>query len=204
MRSAARDLAVVSAEMDSYIGQYRSELAQQLAERRRTLSDVTENLSKAQLRRDLVEFRTPVDAVVLEPSKTSVGAVLTPGEQLVSLVPLDTTLLIDAEVLPRDLGFVGVGDRVALKFETFPYVRHGTVTSISEDTTRRRDDAPNTPSTYRTRISIDEMGLRNLPADFRLLPGMPVQADIVVGQRTPLRYFFERVVPGLREGMREP
>jgi HlyD family secretion protein len=46
--------------------------------------------------------------------------------------------------------------------------------------------------------------LRNLPADFRLLPGMPVQADIIVGQRTPLRYFFERVVPSLSEGMREP
>jgi hypothetical protein len=120
MRSAARDLAVVSAEMDSYIGQWRSELAQQLAERRRTLADVTENLTKAQLRRDLVEFRAPVDAVVLELGKTSVGAVLAPGEQLVSLVPLDTALLIDAEVLPRDLGFVGVGDRVALKFETFP------------------------------------------------------------------------------------
>ena len=56
----------VSAEMDSYIGHYRSEQAMRLAERRRTLSDVTENLSKAQLRRDLVEFRTPVDAVVLE------------------------------------------------------------------------------------------------------------------------------------------
>lgn len=208
MRSAARDLAVVSAEMDGYIGQYRSELAQQLAERRRTLSDVMENLTKAQLRRDLVEFRAPVDAVVLELGKTSVGAVLAPGEQLVSLVPLDTTLLIDAEVLPRDLGFVGVGDRVALKFETFPYVRHGTargtVTSISEDTTRRPEGQPNAPSTYRTRISIDEMNLRNLPAEFRLLPGMPVQADIIVGRRTPLRYFFERAVPGLTEGMREP
>ncbi len=48
------------------------------------------------------------------------------------------------------------------------------------------------------------MKLRNLPAGFRLTPGMPVTADIKVGRRTVLSYLMSRVVPTLTEGMREP
>jgi HlyD family secretion protein len=46
--------------------------------------------------------------------------------------------------------------------------------------------------------------MRNLPNEFRLVPGMPVTADIIVGQRTMLGYLFQRIMPTLQEGMREP
>lgn len=210
VRTAGRDLAGIRAEQDAYLGQWRSQVAQDLADRGRQLNEVRENLTKARRRRDLVEFRAPSDAVVLELGKTSVGAVLQPGELLVSLVPLNTLLEVDAEVRPRDVGFVAVGDRVRIKFETYPYVRHGTaagtVRTLSEDTTRNRDTTAQQQQQayYRARVTIDAMALHNMPADFRLLPGMPVTADIVVGHRTTLGYLFERVVPPFLEGMREP
>lgn len=209
-RSAARDLAAVQAEHDAYGSQWRAQVVKDLAERRGSLNDVQENLTKAQLRRQLVELRAPADAVVLELGKTSVGAVLAPGELLVSLVPLNSALEVDAQVQPRDMGFVAIGDPVKIKFETYPYIRHGTadgtVRTISEDTTRNREAA--TPQGerpyYRARVTLDAANLRNLPADFRLMPGMPVQADIVVGDRTILQYLFQRVLRPFREGMREP
>lgn len=214
LRAAARDLAGVRAEQEAYQGQWRGQVAQDLADKRRSLNEVRENLSKARLRRDLVEMRAPADSVVLDLGKTSVGAVLSPGELLVSLVPLNTVLEVDAEVRPRDVGFVAVGDRVKVKFETYPYVRHGTadgtVRTLSEDTTRSPDAAQQQqPSqlqqrNYRARVTLDTVKLRNLPADFRLMPGMPVEADIVVGERTMLGYLFERAVPPFLEGMREP
>lgn len=208
IRSGSRDLAGLQAELDAYLGQWRTQVSQDLALKRRDLSDVRENVTKAQLRRDLIEMRAPMDAVVLEAGNTALGAVLAAGETLVTLVPLHARLEVDAQIVPRDVGFVGIGDRVAIKFETFPYIRHGTargvVTSLGEDTARARDSAPGTPPYYRSRIAIEELALRNLPADFRLVPGMPVQADIIVGRRTPLRYFFERAIPTLTEGLREP
>ncbi len=48
------------------------------------------------------------------------------------------------------------------------------------------------------------MKLHNLPAGFRMTPGMPVTADINVGRRTVLSYLLAKVVPALTEGMREP
>ena len=57
---------------------------------------------------------------------------------------------------------------------------------------------------YRARISLDHVGLHNTPPGFRVTPGMPVTADIKVGRRTVLGYFFGGVMPIAREGMREP
>ena len=57
---------------------------------------------------------------------------------------------------------------------------------------------------YRARITIDQLQLRNLPAQFHLSPGMPVTADIKIGQRTVLSYLLGRVLPVAAEAMREP
>ena len=48
------------------------------------------------------------------------------------------------------------------------------------------------------------MALRNVPASFRLMPGMPVTADVKVGKKTVLQYLLSRVLPVAHEGMREP
>jgi hemolysin D len=155
-------------------------------------------------------MRAPTDSVVLEIGKSSVGAVLAPGELLASLVPLNAELVVEGQVGAQDLGFVAIGDRVTIKFDSFPYIRHGfghgRVQTISEDAFRQDPDtrAPLQMPFFRSRISIDELAMRNLPNEFRLVPGMPVTADIIVGQRTMLGYLFQRIMPTLQEGMREP
>jgi HlyD family secretion protein len=57
---------------------------------------------------------------------------------------------------------------------------------------------------YRARIAIDQVGLHDVPENFRVTPGMPATADIKVGKRTVLGYLLGRVLPVAREGMREP
>jgi hemolysin D len=110
----------------------------------------------------------------------------------------------------------------APKFDAFPYTTYGcaigTLQTVSADsftgsqTGRDRPSQPNTSQTeatggatfFRAALSMDEMKLHNLPAGFRMTPGMPVTADIKVGRRTVLAYLLSRVVPTLIEGMREP
>ena len=43
-----------------------------------------------------------------------------------------------------------------------------------------------------------------MPAGFRLMPGMPVIADVKVGKRTLATYLLARVLPTFMDGMREP
>jgi hemolysin D len=219
-KGAKADLAAMIAERNAYLQNWRAQTAQTLSEEARKLSDARESLKKALLRRRLVELRADRDATVLTVAKISEGSVLQPGEQLITLVPVNTPLEIEADISGRDEGFVHVGDPVAIKFDTFPFSQYGmaigTVRVISPDSfttadqqTDRAADSVSpvrgrTEPFYRSRIAIDRSELHDVPANFHIAPGMPVTADIKVGKVTVLGYLLGRVLGTASEGMREP
>jgi HlyD family secretion protein len=216
---AKTEHAAMTAERDGYVQNWRAQIAQTLSDEARKLSDARESLNKALLRRQLVELRADRDAAVLTVAKVSEGSVLQPGEQLITLVPADAPLEVEANIAGHDDGFVHVGAPVAIKFDTFPSsqygLAYGRVRTISADSFTAQDSAKtgsgsvpvnpgNTDPFYRARIMLDDMKLRGVPAGFHLGPGMPVTADIKVGKRTVLAYLLGRILPVVSEGMREP
>jgi len=218
-QGARRNLAAMTAERDAYIQGWRAEVSQKLSEATRKLSDAREQSNKAKLRRELVELRADADATVQSVAKVSVGSVMQSGQHFITLVPADAPLEIEANIIGRDNGFVHVGDPVAIKFDTFPYSQYGmaegTVRVVSPDSFTAQDEARNPTSAvplppastepfYRARIAIDKAALHDVPGGFRVVPGMPVTADVKVGKRTVLSYLLGRIMPVATEGMREP
>jgi HlyD family secretion protein len=219
-QAAARDLAAMAAERDGYVQSWHAEVSQKLAESTSKLSDAREQLHKAQLRRQLVELRADRDATVLTVAKVSVGSVLQSGEEFITLMPVDAPLEVEANVSGHDDGYVRVGDPVAVKFDTFPFARYGMAygtlrivssNSFSSQDQQRQHDASHVPVPsndmepyYRARITIDRVALRGVPDGFQIIPGMPVTADIKVGQQTVLEYLLNRFMPLATEAMREP
>ena len=218
---AQRDIAALVAERNEYIQNWHAEIADKLTEALSKLSDSREELNKAQLRRQLVEFRAEQDGTVLSVAKVSVGSVLRAGDQLMTVVPTDAPLEVEANIAGRDDGHVHVGDTVDIKFDTFQYsqygMAHGIVRTISPDSFTAQDEQrnptgavplPNGPLAgsvfYRARVTLDHIDLHGTPAGFHLVPGMPVTADIRVGKQTVLRYMLGRTVPLATEAMREP
>jgi hemolysin D len=215
---AARDLQALEAERDGYEQQWQGQVSQQLSEQTRKLSDARQQLDKAQLRHRLVELRSTEDAIVLTVARVSVGSVLQSGDELVKLVPTDAVLEAEADIAGTDAGFVRTGNQVTIKFDTFPFTQYGvasgTVRVVSADSfasdpdQHRRGPQATTPDTgqrfFRTNILLDDVKLYGVPDSFRVTPGMPVTADIKVGERTVMGYLLGRVLPVAREGMREP
>ncbi len=219
VNSAQRDLAALVAERDGYVQSWHADIAEKLADAIGKLSDARESLNKAQLRKQMVELRADRDATVLTVAKVSVGSVLQSGQELISLVPADAPLEVEANISGRDDGFVHVGDPVSIKFDTFPFIQYGlaygTVRTISADSFTAQDDQRNPTGAvplpgnsmepfYRARVAIDRVELHGTPQGFRIMPGMPVTADIKVGKRTVLQYLLGRALPVASEGMREP
>lgn len=219
-RSAERELAALVAERDGYVQQWASQTGQLLTEEERKLADVKEQLRKAELRRHLVVLRAERDAIVLRVAPVGVGTVMQSGQELMELVPLDAPLQVDGVISGQDVGFVRVGDPVTIKFDTFPYGLYGTATgtvqsvspdsfkdpqaSVAQDVAARAQGTLGTMLYFRARIAIDEVRLHDLPQGARIIPGMPVEADIKVGERTVLRYLMSRFIPAATQGMREP
>lgn len=211
--SAERGLQQAIAERDGFEQQWKAQINQDLSERTRSLINAKENLRKAALRRELVELRAEQDAVVLTIAKVSVGSVMQSGDKFFTLVPVASPLEIEGSIAGADAGYVREGQKVTIKFDTFPYVHygvaHGSVRLMSADSfvgaeeTQRSAAVGQTPLYYKTRVSIDEIKMQ-VPGGFQLKPGMPVTADIKVGQRNILSYLFARILPIGLEGMREP
>ncbi|WP_262300346.1 HlyD family type I secretion periplasmic adaptor subunit [Microvirga sesbaniae] len=214
---ARRELQQTLAERDSFRLQWQAQVSLELSERTRSLTDAKESLRKATLRHQLVDLRAEQDAIVLNVGKVSVGSVMQSGEQFITLVPLNSRLEVEAHIAGADAGFVNQGEKVVIKFDTFPYVRYGvaegSVRTVSADSFTGGDDmrngaalgpGPQPSAYYKSRIAVDEIKMHDVPGGFQLKPGMPVTADINVGQRTVLTYLFSRILPVGTEGMREP
>ena len=216
--ASARDLAALIAQRDAYVQSWHAKTAEKLAEATSKLSDAREALTKAELRKQLVVLRADRDATVLTVAPVSVGSVLQSGQQLITLIPSDAPLEVEANIPGRENGYVHVGDHVGIKFDTFPFTQygmaHGTVRIISADSFTGQQEQRNPTGSvplpdnnepfYRARITINKVDLHGVPKQFHLMPGMPVTADVKVGKRSVLTYLLDRVLPVGMDAMREP
>ncbi|MEW6453336.1 MAG: HlyD family type I secretion periplasmic adaptor subunit [Pseudomonadota bacterium] len=219
VEAAKRDQAALAAERDAFVRGWRADVSQRISETIGKAKDAREQLNKANLRKELVELRSETDAIVQSVAKVSVGSVMQSGQSFISLVPAHAALEVEANISGRDNGFVHVQDPVAIKFDTFPYTQYGmaegVVRTISPDSFTAQSEARNPTSAvpvaaaasepfYRSRITLDRVALHDVPAGFRIIPGMPVAADIKVGKRTVLGYLLGLMLPVAQEAMREP
>lgn len=219
-QASAHELRGVQADRAAFIDEWRRKTAEELVEQTRQRATLVEQIAKAERRRSLVTLTAPVDAVVLEVAKRSVGSVIREAEPLVTLVPADVPLELEAEIPSRDIGLVRVGDFVRVKLDAFPFQRHGTlpgeIRTISADAfthdPAQAAAAPINPdgprpaagAVFRTRIRLTDTRLEAVPAGTLLSPGMVASAEIRVGTRSVLSYFLYPVIRALDESIREP
>jgi len=146
--------------------------------------------------------------------KVSSGSVAGSGgqslaqEPLFTLVPLDAPLEADVNVSTGDIGFIKIGDPVQVKLDAYRFMQHGmakgVIKTISEGSFTTDDNNVPVPAYFKVRVTVKEVHLRNVPPDFRLIPGMTLVGDILVGRRTILSYLVEGGLRTGSEAMREP
>jgi hemolysin D len=215
VQASRQALASLTAQREAYIQKWYSDTGTQLVTVRNDLDVTRQNLKKAQKLNDLVSLDAPADAVVLKVGKVSSGSVAGGGgapnagqEPLFTLVPLDAPVEADVQVGAENIGFVKVGDPVQIKLDAYRYLQHGTakgvIKTISEGSFTTDDNNTPVAPYFKVGVAIREVQLRNVPADFRLIPGMTLAGDILVGRRTIFSYLVEGGLRTGSEAMREP
>ena len=212
-------LQAATATRSAFAQQWLAQASQELVTARNQRDSARQQLDKATRHKDLVRLAAPEDSVVLRISKQSaggaggalsVGSVVNVGDTLISLAPMKSPVEAEARVQTRDVGFIRVGDPVKLKLDAFNFIEHGTVKGtvrwISEGAFSV-DDVTGQPTQqpyYKVRVALTDVDLRNVPDNFRLIPGMTLAADIHIGTRSLLMYLVNGAVRGSSEAMREP
>jgi hemolysin D len=204
-----RELAAFEAEKLAFEKGWRQKTMEDLLSITRDRDSVKEEIKKADKRKGLITLVAPIDAVVLEIAKLSPGSIVRGTETFFTLVPLNAQLEAEVQIASNDVGYIRRGHPVHLKLDSFPFQRHGTldanVRTISEDAFRRDSAAKSGSDVYYvSRITLRDINLKNMLENARLLPGMTVSAEIVVGQRSVISYLAWPLTKGLGQAIREP
>jgi hemolysin D len=206
----SREKAALQAEKTAFIKTWRQKTMEDLLATNRERDGIQEQLQKADKRKQLVSLVSPVDAVVLDMAKLSQGSVIQAAEQMFTLVPLGAELEAEVKIDALDIGYIKLNDPVHLKIDAFPFQKHGAlhgkVRTVSEDAFKRESSAmgQGLDAYYLSRISLGPQTLRNTSDKMRLLPGMTLSAEIVVGKRTVMSYLLWPLTKAMDESMREP
>jgi len=212
---SSHDLDDLKYQRQVYMHQWQDTIATALVTARTSLNDSLDNQVKATRSRELSDIVAPQDAIVVQIGNYSPGSVADPNAQsspgtppLFTLVPLNGKVEAEVDVDAKDQGFVKAGDKVRIKFDAYRFIQHGTadgvVKSMSEGSfTMDRNQQP-VPPYFKARVVFTNVKLRNVPSDFRLIPGMTLVGDIVIGHRTIMSYLVEGALRTGSEAMREP
>jgi hemolysin D len=204
-----RELAGLEAERSAFNKGWRQKAMEDMLAISRERDAVSEQLLKADKRRQLVSLVAPSDAVVLEIGKFSPGSIVREAEPFFTLVPLVAELEAEVQIDSLDVGYIRRGDPVHVKLDAFPFQRHGalsaTVRTISEDAFKRDSaQAQGLDAYYLSRVALGQSRLKRMTPQARLLPGMTLSAEIVVGKRSVMSYLLWPLTKTLDESIREP
>lgn len=150
-------------------------------------------------------FKSPMRGVVKEIDVMTIGGVIPQNGKLMTIVPLDEQLLIEARISPRDIAFIRPGQEALVKITAYDYSIYGgldgKVTVISPDTIR--DEVKQDQFYYRVYIRTNKDKLENKSGQqFSITPGMVATVDIKTGDKTIIDYLikpFNKAKEALRE-----
>ena len=152
-----------------------------------------------------LEFFSPVKGIVKNIDVNTVGGVIPPNGKLMTLVPIDDQMLVEAQISPRDVAFIHPGQKAKVKITAYDYSIYGSfdgeVTTISPDTIQ--DEVRRDVYYYRVNIKTNANYLENKHHEkFYIFPGMIATVDIKTGNKSILDYLL-KPLNKMNEAMRE-
>ena len=181
----------------------RSDAQKELREIEARVAELSERKIAAedQLRR--VDMRAPHDGIVHELAVHTVGAVIAPGETVMTIVPSGEVLEVEIKIAPADIDQVAAGQQAMLRFSAFNQRTTaevaGKVARVSADLTH---DPKLSTSYYVGQIEVGKDNVATTDS-MKLIPGMPVEVFIETGQRTALAYFTKPLTDQFARAFRE-
>ena len=207
-RVAISQLQAEHSEAENHVESYQQNF---VSEARRELNEVSSELGRLKEgnqaysdRVDRTVVKSPVRGTVKQLKVKTLGGVIQPGMDLIEIVPMDDSLLVDARVLPADIAFIHPNQSAMVKFTAYDFAIHGglsaKVTQISPDTIV---DEQKDLSYYEIRLKTDGGMLGSEQNPMPIIPGMTVQVDILTGKKTILDYILKPILKTKQLAFRE-
>ena len=220
-------LGTLASEKAKALGQFRSDSANKFEDASNKAVVDREAVDKANARLERMLLTAPAAGIVQKLAVTSIGQVVTTGQELMTIVPNDGSLDIEAFIDNIDIGFVKAGQEVAIKLDAFPFTRYGTIKgkvlgvatdAVDEDESRRMQanatslvnsasmdtgTSPTQKFVFPVTIALDRSDIRIGGAVVPLSPGMSVTAEIKTDNQRIIDYVLSPLTQMGSEALHE-
>lgn len=186
---------------------FRAEAMQDLNQAKAEQQAQSATNTALQDRVDRTLVKAPVAGIVKQLKINTVGGVIQPGMDLVEIVPLEDTLLVEARVRPADIAFLRPGQPAMVKLSAYDFSIYGgfpgTVEHISADTMMPDRPGERPESYYLVRVRTRDNRPTGSTAQVPILPGMVATVDVLTGQKTVLHYLLKPIIKTKEMALRE-
>lgn len=213
----ASSLKLINRELDLTQRLYNQKVVPEIEMLRlqRQVSDMTgqlaiteETIKSAKDRLQRTALSAPVYGIVNKINITTIGAVVQPGANIMDIVPLDDTLLVEGRINPQDIAFIRPGQDAVVKITAYESTVYGSlkakVERISADTIEEKSEKTDKPQTfYRVIVRTDKNFLGTKENPLPIIPGMVTTVEILTGRKTVLDYLLKPARLLKQEALRE-
>ena len=203
-------LAETKAKITNVKAAFRSQADEDLAKSKGDLAVLDENIKSAQDRVRRTELQAPVYGIVNKINLTTIGAVVQPAANLVEIVPLEDTLLVEGRIRPQDIAFIRPGQDAVVKVTAYDSSVYGSlkgkVERISADTIvdeKAPDRNERQETFYRVMVRTDKNHLGTTEHPLPIIPGMVTTVEVLTGEKSVLDYLMKPARLLREEALRE-
>ncbi len=181
----------IKATKQEYKTKSQGELAAIISE----IAEVESQLPALNDRVKRTQIKSPVDGIVNQIQFVTLGGFIRPGEALVTLVPIGDTLIVEANIDPKDIAYIEPNQKVRISLTAYDASRYGTIDGkiiqVSPDAVK---DQATGAFSYIVQVSIDSILFEDDGSQVEVIPGMVASIDILAGKRSVLEYFWRPIV----------
>ena len=197
LRQARASVGEVRARIREVKRSAQARASTELVAKQNEVNELEERIGALEDRQSRKNLVAPVSGKIQEIAVKSIDAVVSPGEDIVKIIPRDDQLIVEAKISPSDRAFVNEGDKAIIKITAYDFSIYGSLkaelTEISPDTIT--DEQGNT--FYRVRLKSGENKLYRNGEQYDIKVGMQASVDILTGQKTVLQYLLKPFIKTL-------
>lgn len=186
---------------------FRATAARELSEARAQQSMLSASKVELEDRLARTMVRAPLAGTIKQVKVNTIGGVVQPGMDLVEIVPLEDTLLVEARVRPKDIAFLRPGLEATVKLTAYDFAIYGglkgTVEHISADAIVDERPGMQPESYYLVRVRTSQNDRASGAQQLRIIPGMQATIDVLTGRRTVLQYLLKPLLRAKHTALRE-
>ena len=158
---------------------------------------------RARQRQSLMTLKSPVDGTVQQLATHTVGGVVSAAQPIMTVVPDEEKMEVEALLPNKDIGFVKVGQDAVIKIESFPYTRYGYLSGKVKNVSHDAIENEHLGLVFSVTVQLDSNRINIDGQDVNLTGGMNVTAEIKTGRRRVIDYLLSPLQTKINESLKE-